>query len=117
MYELGLKPREIAEREGVPADSIRGIVARYATQASAQSQPRSGRPPIISEREKSVILRIMAENPSITHANLLREAGLTCSVRTLTRYLKSKPKPSLEHMTATATATQQPEINEEAASK
>lgn len=97
MYEAGMKPRDIAAREGVPADSIRGIVARYTNQISTQSQPRSRRPTIITDRQKRIIIRIITNNPFIKNADLLRETGLTCEIRTLTRWLKTQ---GIKHHTA-----------------
>jgi transposase len=86
-YDAGIKPSIIAAEEGVPVNSIRGIAKRYRVQKSATSMKRSGRPTTITERDKRVLLRIIANNPSIKNIDLLREAGLECSISTLTRYL------------------------------
>ena len=53
--ELGIPVKDIA-LQGVPAQSIKGIVSRYKDQKSAQSQPRSGRLPKLNERDKRHIL-------------------------------------------------------------
>jgi transposase len=51
-YNLGFTARRIAFEEGVSPNSVSGIARRYAVQKSAQSSPRSGRPPKLSERDK-----------------------------------------------------------------
>ena len=51
-YDMGVPAKEVALKEGVPAGSVRGIASRYRVQKSAKSSPRSGRPPLLSERKK-----------------------------------------------------------------
>lgn len=89
-YDAGIKPSIIAAEEGVPVNSIRGIAKRYRVKKSATSMKRCGRPATITERDKRVLLRIIANNPFIKNIDLLREAGLECSISTLTRYLKKQ---------------------------
>jgi transposase len=87
--EAGLTPKEVAAREGIPVGSIRGIRSRYKKQTSAKSLPRSGRPPLLGERDKRHLLRLITENPTVTYKELLAHTGLTCSTVTLKRYLKA----------------------------
>ena len=110
MYDMGMPPREIAAKEGVPVDSIRGIAKRYRVQKSAQSSPRPGRPPVISEREKRVIMRIIAQDPFVKAKEIIIEAGLCCCERTLTRWLKNQ---GIQHLTA----LRRPKLTEENAQK
>lgn len=87
--EMGMPPREVAAREGVPVGSIRGIRSRYKKQTSAKDLPRSGRPPLLGERDKRHLIRLITENPTVTYKELLAHAGLTCSARTLKRHLEA----------------------------
>ncbi len=109
-YDLGVPPRVIAAQEGVPAGSVRGIASRYRLQKSAQSSPRSGRPPLLSEQEKRRVMRCIADYPFITTPELVQNAMLTCSTRTLSRWLK---KEGL----AQQTNLRQPKLTEENAAK
>ena len=94
---MGVPPREIALKEGVPAGSVRGIASRYRVQKSAKSSPRSGRPPLLSEREKRRIRREIAIDPFIKITDLIRNAELECSSRTVLRWLK---REGIMHKTA-----------------
>lgn len=109
-YNLGIPPRVIAQQEGVLAASVRGIASRYRHQKSAQSSPRSGRPPVLSEREKRCVMRCIADNPFIKTSELVQNAGLTCSSRTLLRWLRSN---GIAHQTA----LRRPKLTEENAAK
>ena len=84
----GLSHRAIARKEGIPAGSIHGIILRYDSQISAKSQPRSGRPHSLSERDKRSLFRSINANPFITATQILLNCNLGCSVKTLTRFLK-----------------------------
>lgn len=88
--QAGKSARVIALEEGIPQGSISGIAKRYTKQISAKSLPRPKRDKKIGEREQRHILRIIERNPSITQKDLVAQAGLDCSKRTLTRFLESK---------------------------
>ncbi|ODA82758.1 hypothetical protein RJ55_01267 [Drechmeria coniospora] len=59
---MGLSYSQIAQKEGVSRGSIAGIIFRYDDRKSAQSLKRSGRPRIISERDKRAIFRFCRES-------------------------------------------------------
>lgn len=86
-HELGLSRRALWAKEGIPPNSVFGLVTRYKHQTSGRSTPRSGRPRILSEREVRRALRLMDIDPFIPNKKLLSDLGLTCSVRTLSREL------------------------------
>lgn len=52
------------------------------------SRKRSGRPPLLGERDKRHLLRIVARGPYIGLGKLKRRAGLHCSRMTILRFLK-----------------------------
>ncbi len=89
-HELGKSHAYIAATEGVTILSIPGIVKRYRVQTSGRSAPRSGRSPLLTERDIRLVLRAIAVDPFIKNPELLVEAGLTCSVDTLTRALRAR---------------------------
>jgi transposase len=88
MYKSGVSLGEVAAQEGVKKHAIFGIVRRYEHQESAKSNPRSGRPTILTERDKNHILRIIDHDPFIATSRLLDESGCRCHRATLTRWLK-----------------------------
>ena len=96
-YDLGVSPKEIALKEGIPAGWVRGIASRYRVQKSAESSPRSSRPAVLSEREKRRIMRLIADDPFIQTRELLEKAELTCCAGTLLAWLK---KAGVAHKTA-----------------
>jgi transposase len=89
-YRTGRSRRRIAFEEGVPSGSVSGVASRYGQQTSARSQPRVGRPKIISDRDKNHIFRILRQKPFISNQDLILFSGTSCSVRTLTRYLRAE---------------------------
>lgn len=89
-YKMGTSQRRIAFNEGVPAGTVSGIIDRYNEQESAASRPRSGRPPLLLERDKRVIIRAITNFPFIKLSDLVTEAGLTCSTKMLSRWLKKE---------------------------
>ena len=109
-YDLGVSPKEIALKEGIPAGSVRGIASRYRVQKSAESSPRSSRPAVLSEREKRRIMRLIADDPFIQTRELLEKAELTCCAGTLLAWLK---RAGVAHKTA----IRRPKLSQENAEK
>jgi transposase len=99
--------KEIAECEGVPIATVYGIRRRYRGQKSAQSSPRSGRPPILSERDKRRIFQLIRNDPFIKNPDIIQQAGLSCSVNTLTRFLM---KEGIQHNKALQRPKLTPEL-------
>jgi transposase len=90
MYKSGVSLGDVASQEEVTKHAIFGIVCRYEHQRSAKSNPRSGRPTILTERDKNHILRIVDQDPFIAANRLLEECGARCHRSTLTRWLKKR---------------------------
>lgn len=109
LHEMGFTRAQIAAQEGVNRHSVKGIVTRYRHQTSARTTPRSGRPKIISDRDKRHIFRIIKSNPFIKNRDILREANLRCSERTLERALKAE---GIQHTLALRRPKLTPEIAE-----
>lgn len=64
-YDVGIKPSIIAAEGGLSVNSICSITTRYRVQKSLL---------IIIERNKRVLLRIIANNPFIKNTYLLQES-------------------------------------------
>ena len=97
MYNDHVPVRIIAIKEGLSRHAIHGIIRRYEHQEEAQSKPHAGRPKVITERDKTHILRIIDQDPFITTRELLEKAGLSCHASTLTRFLQ---KEGIQHYQA-----------------
>jgi transposase len=67
MYESGVSVREIADKEGMTRHAIYGVIRRYPHQQSAKDNKRSGRPPILTERDKSHIKILIKRNAFISY--------------------------------------------------
>lgn len=90
MYNNGVSISDIVAKEGVTKHAIFGIVRRYRHQESAKENSRSGRPLIVTDRDKSHILRIIDSDPFISCRVIIERAGLCCYKSTLTRWLKKQ---------------------------
>lgn len=90
LLSSGEKARVISEKEGIPLASVYGIASRYRLQKSALSQPRTGRPSKLSDRDKRHIARLIEVNPFISPADLAEEIGGHVVGSTVLRYLQSE---------------------------
>ena len=106
-YDLGMSAPTISIKEGVSPGVIYGIVRRYRIQKSAKSSPRVDRPPSLNSRDKRHIFQLIRDSPSISNQDLLNQAGLGCSVTTLTRFLQSE---GIQHTKALRRPKLTPEI-------
>lgn len=75
-------------------NAIFGIVRRYRSQISAKDKPRSGRPTILTDRDKRHIERIVDQFPFITVQEIKERTGISCHRSTITRWLK---KQGIQH--------------------
>lgn len=89
-YDSGISANQIAEEEGITKHIIFGIVWRYKYQNSAKRKPGSGRPTIISTRDKNHIFRIVDQDPFVTYAEILEQTGLCCYKTTLMWWLRKQ---------------------------
>lgn len=94
MKDLGVPLDEIVAKEGVTKHAIFRIVRRYRSQISAKDKPRSGRPTILTDRDKRHIERIVDQFPFITVQEIKERTGISCHRSTITRWLK---KQGIQH--------------------
>jgi len=109
-YDLGMKVKDIALKEGISPGSVWGIQKRYRNQERGRNKRRVGRPKIISERDIRHVKRIIDIDPFISNENLLRAAALSCSISTLNRVLV---KEGIQHHRA----LRRPKLTTELAAK
>ena len=88
-YEGEATPTDISDRYVLPVSTITTTISRASTKVDGESQPRCGRPKVISEREERLILRLIRRFPKKTYDALRRENGIIASVRTIRRFLKT----------------------------
>ena len=70
LYRAGLSAREVAAQEGISHRAVYGIVSRYDKQVKGRSNPRSGRPPKLSDRDRRHIMRLIEANSFISNTEL-----------------------------------------------
>lgn len=94
MYESGRSVNAIMEEEGLTRHAIYGVIRRYRHQQSAMDNKRSKRPPVLSERDKRHIKRLIDQKPSISYTEIIEKTGLSCHRSTIRRWLV---KEGIEH--------------------
>jgi transposase len=87
MYNSGKSAQSIADDEGLTRHAIFGIVRRYRHQVSAKDNKRSGRPQILTERDKSHIKMLIDRDAFIQYYEIIRKCGLSCHRSTIRRWL------------------------------
>jgi transposase len=90
MYNNSVSIPDIVVKEGVTKHAIFGIVRRYRHEESAKENSRSGRPSIITDRDKNHTLRIIDSDSFISCREIIGRFGLCCHKSTLTRWLKKQ---------------------------
>lgn len=89
-YQSGLSAKEVAVKYDITPRAVRAMAERYKGQKDGHDRPRSGRPPILDERQKRHILRLIKQNPLISNQELLERIGRPCSMQSVTRWLKTE---------------------------
>lgn len=91
LVKKGHSYKEIAEIVKRPCSTIKSIVYRFASTAQHANKPRSGRPSILTQREKSAIVRKIKQNPRQTASKIasdvMSEYGKQVSVDTIRNVL------------------------------
>ncbi|KAM5529739.1 transposase [Fusarium oxysporum f. sp. phaseoli] len=87
MYESGVRVKDIADKEGLSRYAIYGVIRRYRHQQSAKDLPRSGRPPALSDIDKTHIKILVKNDAFISYKEIKQRARLTCSRPTIRRWL------------------------------
>jgi transposase len=73
----GYSTKSVAEDHVRPQRTIRKIYQRYCATNSVANLPRSGRPAVLSDRQKKLLLRAVRKNPHITYSELAEVAVTT----------------------------------------
>jgi len=86
--EVGASWRQIGRAFGISPSTARNTVARASKRVDSVSQPRSGRPRELSERDERHILRTLQQNPRIKHNALVEKCGINVARSTISQMLK-----------------------------
>jgi transposase len=73
-HEAGVSLTELAAEFRRSKSTIHDTLKRYKLHATTSDLPRSGRPPILSLRQKKIIYRKARAAPKIEYSNLIKEA-------------------------------------------
>ena len=73
-HEAGVSLTELAAEFRRSKSTIHDTLKRYKLHATTSDLPRSGRPPILSLRQKNIIYREARATPKIEYSNLIKEA-------------------------------------------
>ena len=74
--EAGCGAIEIATRLSCSRRAVLNVIHRWETEGSYARHDRTGRPPILTSRDRRQLLRIVKKNPQIEYSALYREASL-----------------------------------------
>jgi transposase len=107
LLSAGLSGKAVAAQFNISRDAVYSLNKRYKHQINGRSNLRSGRPPLLDERHKRHIFRVIRQNPFISNHNLLKQASLPCSFSTLSRWLKSQ---GIQHFKAIRRPKLTPEL-------
>jgi transposase len=88
LYLSGVSAKALAAKFDLTARAVYNIAQRYKHQQSARSNARSGRPRILDERHKRHIFRLIRDNPFIKTSEILNQASLLYTGRTLNTFLR-----------------------------
>ena len=85
---LGHKSSEIAKALDFPKTTVEYTINQHFQRNNGVSKSRSGRPHKLSDRDRRYIIRLARHNPRFTYAQLIFEAEVTISRKTVYRILK-----------------------------
>ena len=100
----------IAKATKLHRNTVRMAVINASLQQNGVSRPRSGRPPLITERDKRHIIRIARVNPRATYPELKEKTGHNFCRSTIYRILQ-------EYGLTNWLAKERPLLTEEVAAK
>ena len=87
-YQYGVTPKYIAEQENVPKSTVKWTIPPVGQRPNGVSKPRSGRPTVVTDRTRRLIIQIACQNPWIIYEDLKKESGHTFSKATAYRILR-----------------------------
>ena len=85
---LGHTPTEIGKTLNFTKSTVQSTIQKHSIRNDGVSKSRSGRPEVLSERDRRYIIKHARINPRITYAQIKLEVGLGCSRTTIYRALK-----------------------------
>lgn len=83
----GASQRAVATAFGVTHAVVANTIQRFKTTTSFDSKPRSGRPQVLTRREKRYIVQLAKRNARLTHKQLLKVLDRKVSSSTVRRAL------------------------------
>src|SRR5215467_13585242 len=90
-WMFGHSEREIEEKTGQPKTTIHDTIERYRETGTATPVPRTGRPPILNDRDQRHLVRIIRSDRQQTtrqvHNNFVETTGTAVSLSTIKRAL------------------------------
>src|SRR5256885_16519034 len=90
LHHNGLSYRQIQVQTSVNYSTCSRILSRFRERGTHENATRSGRPTIISERDKRWILRTMLKDRFQTLNSIITMLGLEYSARTVYTFLQSE---------------------------
>lgn len=81
--QCGWSVKDLAAEFKRSESAIKYTIKTYATRAKTQERPRSGRPPIISKRQKKLLWRTVRAQPKIQYKELKKVMQVALSDGTL----------------------------------
>src|SRR5205807_9853578 len=78
----------VANLVGRPWSTVRNFLARACARGSMDNKPRSGRPQILSSREKRTIIRAAKKDRAMTRLEIRNRYAPHVSIRTIDRVLR-----------------------------
>lgn len=78
----------IAKAANLHKNTVRNVIQNTSLQQNGESRARSGRPPIVTDRDRRHIIRIARVNPRATYQELKEKTGHNFSKSTAYRILK-----------------------------
>ncbi|KAK3877268.1 hypothetical protein Pcinc_018003 [Petrolisthes cinctipes] len=87
MWENGTPVLIIAEQTGFAQSTVYRWIARWQTEGSLETRPRSGRPRVLTGEVQEHLVQATKETPFISSVQLTRHLELRCHPRTVRRTL------------------------------
>ena len=88
LNERGVSQRKIARTQGVARRTVSRILTQWAQGRQLSSAPRSGRPPVLTERDIRRIIRLSDSDPGATLLEITQRSGLPVCKETIARKLR-----------------------------
>lgn len=88
LIATGRTQREVGELFRVSKKAVQGAVQQFKTHESFRPRPRSGRPEVLTRREKRYILTLIKRNRKLAKKALLHVTGTPVSYSTIRRCLR-----------------------------